>query len=343
MEPVKVIVVGASGYAGEELVRLLLSHPHVHLVGVTSRQLKGKRLEESLNLLPLKSSLLFEDLTPSEIAQRAELVFLALPHGVASEFAVPLRQAGKIVVDLSADFRLQNASVYREFYTSEHPAPSLLKEAVYANPTLHREAIQKSNLLAAPGCYPTSILLGLAPVLQAELIDPSTIIVNSLSGVSGAGKKADLSIIYGEVNENMRAYSVPKHRHLGELEQEIARLSGTHSNVTFVPHLVPLTRGMFTTIIATLKKPITQDNVQSVYGKFYKQEPFVRVLTGDLLPEVKHVVRTNWCELAMRVDERTGRLMIFSVIDNLGRGAAGQAIQAMNIRMGFPEESGLSC
>jgi N-acetyl-gamma-glutamyl-phosphate reductase len=342
MDTVKVVIVGASGYTGEELVRWLLRHPFVELVGVTSRQFKGKSLVDVLGPLPQTPSLIFEDLTPAEVAARAEVVFLALPHGVATEFAIPLRQAGKIVIDLSADFRLRSPAVYQEFYQHTHPAPALLSEAVYANPTLHREAIRKSDLLAAPGCYPTGILLALAPALQAGLINPATLVISSLSGVSGAGKKAELALLFSEVNENMRTYNVPKHRHLSEIEQEIALLSGSSTPVTFVPHLVPLTRGILTTITAHLKNSPTQAEVQSVYEKYYRQEPFLQVLSGEALPEARRVAKTNWCEVAVRVDARTGRLLMFSALDNLVRGAGGQAIQAMNIRLGFPEETGLT-
>jgi N-acetyl-gamma-glutamyl-phosphate reductase len=342
MDTVKVVIVGASGYTGEELVRWLLRHPYVELVGVTSRQFKGKSLIEVLGPLPKTPSLIFEDLTPAEVAARADVVFLALPHGVATEFAVPLRQAGKIVIDLSADFRLRSPAVYQEFYQHSHPAPALLSEAVYANPTLHREAIRKCDLLAAPGCYPTGILLALAPALQAGLINPATLVISSLSGVSGAGKKAELTLLYSEVNENMRTYNVPKHRHLSEIEQEIALLGGSSTPVTFVPHLVPLTRGILTTISAHLKNSSSQTEVQSVYENYYRQEPFIQVLRGEALPESRRVAKTNWCEVAVRVDTRTGRLLMFSAIDNLVRGAGGQAIQAMNIRLGFPEETGLT-
>lgn len=341
METTSVAIVGASGYTGEELVHWLSRHPRVRLTAVTSRQFKGKLLSDALGASSTLAGLAFEDLSPAEIAQRAEVIFLALPHGVAAEFAVPLRQAGRIVIDLSADFRLRSPAIYREFYGHEHPAPNLLTEAVYANPTLHRAAIRTSDLLAAPGCYPTSILLGLAPALKARWIEAKSIVINSMSGASGAGKKAELPLLYGEINENVRAYGVAQHRHLSEIEQEIALMGGGTEPVTFIPHLAPLTRGMFTTITATLASGTTAAAVQEAYEEFYRVEPFVRVLRGEALPEVKRVARTNNCELAVRLDSRTGRLMIFSVIDNLVRGAGGQAIQAMNVRLGFDEEEGL--
>ena len=337
-------IIGASGYAGEETVRLLTRHPRLHLAAVTSRQFKGKTLGQVVGALTRRHDLVFEDLSPEEVAQRAEIFFLAVPHGVASEYAVPLRQAGKIVVDLSADFRLRDPAVYQEFYGHPHPAPDYLKEAVYALPELHAEEIKKSDLLASPGCYPTSILLALAPALKAHLIDPATIVSNSLSGVTGAGKKAEIPLLFGEIGESLRAYGLPKHRHLSEIEQEIALLTGKKTPITFIPHLVPLNRGILSTVTATLLGTVNGDSEEKVlalYRDFYRDKPFVRVLDRETLPEVRRVARTNFVEIGLRVDARTGRLIVVSVIDNLVKGTAGQAIQAANLRLGWPEEEGL--
>ena len=337
-------IIGASGYAGEETVRLLTRHPRLHLAAVTSRQFKGKTLGQVVGALTRRHDLVFEDLSPEEVAQRAEIFFLAVPHGVASEYAVPLRQAGKIVVDLSADFRLRDPAVYQEFYGHPHPAPDYLKEAVYALPELHAEEIKKSDLLASPGCYPTSILLALAPALKAPLIDPATIVSNSLSGVTGAGKKAEIPLLFGEIGESLRAYGLPKHRHLSEIEQEIALLTGKKAPITFIPHLVPLNRGILSTVTATLLGTVNGDSEEKVlalYREFYRDKPFVRVLDRETLPEVRRVARTNFVEIGLRVDARTGRLIVVSVIDNLVKGTAGQAIQAANLRLGWPEEEGL--
>jgi N-acetyl-gamma-glutamyl-phosphate reductase len=341
MATLRAAIVGASGYSGEELVRLLASHPGVTLSALTSRQYAGQLVRDVVPGLPKSIELSFEDLSPDQVASRCDVAFLALPHGVSSTFAVPLRSAGKTVIDLSADFRLKDAAVYQEFYAHAHPAPTLLAESVYALPELHRAEIKVSNLLASPGCYPTSILLALAPALRAGWIDPATIVINSLSGVSGAGKKAEVSLLFGELNENMRAYGVPKHRHLSEIEQELSLIAGKKVTVTFLPHLVPLMRGMLSTITATLLKPLTRTDAEAAYLQAYAAEPFVDVKTGEALPEVRNIARTNRCELALRIDSRTNRLLLFSALDNLGKGAAGQAVQAFNVKFGHPETTGL--
>jgi N-acetyl-gamma-glutamyl-phosphate reductase len=337
----KVAVIGASGYTGEELLRALSRHPGVALTAVTSRQYAGKTVNELLGAQALTVSLTLENLDPATVSDRAEVFFLALPHGAAAEYAVPLLQAGKVVIDLSADFRLKNAAQYREYYQAEHPAPLLLKEAVYGLPELYREALKTARLIACPGCYPTSTILALAPALRYKLIRPETIVVNSLSGVSGAGKKADVLYSFAERDENMMPYSVTRHRHIPEIEQELSNLSGEAVAVSFTPHLVPLTRGMLTTVTAELARPRAPEEVQRIYEEFYRQELFVPVLPPDRLPESKRVLRTNACEVAVRADRRTGRLLLFSAQDNLGKGAALQALQAFNVRFGYPETTGL--
>ncbi|HSI82132.1 MAG: N-acetyl-gamma-glutamyl-phosphate reductase [Candidatus Methylacidiphilales bacterium] len=344
MKKLQAAIVGASGYAGEELVRLLARHPHLELAALSSRSSAGKTLGDVIPGTPAAvRGLKFESITPDDLAARTDIdvTFLALPHGVAAEYAVPLRAAGKVVVDLSADFRLKSAEVYKEFYAHEHPAPHLLAQSVYAQPELHRDEIAKSDLLACPGCYPTSILLPLAPVLRAGVIDSASIVINSLSGASGAGKKADISLLFCEIQENMRAYSVPKHRHLSEIEQELTLAAGSRVTVTFIPHLIPLHRGMLSTITAKLTQTATAEEVTALLTKAYGHEPFVRVLPVGKIPEVVNVVRTNVCEISVQVDTRTGRLILLSAIDNLSKGASAQAVQAMNVRFGFPETSGL--
>ena len=335
-------IIGASGYAGEETVRILSRHPRLKITAVTSRQFKGKTLGNVVGGLTRNRDLVFEDLSPEQVASRADLFVLAVPHGVASEYAVPLRKAGKLVVDLSADYRLHDPAVYEEFYGHPHPAPELLKEAVYALPELHADAIKKADLIASPGCYPTSILLALAPALRAGLLDLDTLVINSLSGTTGAGKKSEIPLLFSEVGESLKAYGVPKHRHLSEIEQEIALLAGRHIHVSFTPHLVPITRGILSTITARLAPGADVDGIQALYERAYATTPFVRVLPADApLPEVKSVTRTNVAEIGLRVDPRTGRLIIVSVIDNLVKGTAGQAVQAINLRLGWPEDEGL--
>ena len=329
MNKTKVAIIGASGYSGQELVRLLLRHPQVEIVQFTSRQYAGKPVSEIFPRFRGQVSATFIEPDASQIA--ADIAFLALPHGVAAEFAVPLLKKGVKVLDLSADFRLKSPATYKEFYEHDHPAPALLAQAVYGLPELRRAEIKTAQLIACPGCYPTSILLGVMPALRKELIQPASIIVSSMSGVSGAGRKAAEDYLFCECNESARAYSVPKHRHLSEIEQELG------TTITFIPHLIPLNRGIESTIIANLTaKP---DNVLALYREFYRGEPFVRIT--DALPDIKNVATTNCCDISVRVDSRTNRLIISSVIDNLTKGAAGQAVQCLNLVCDYEETLGL--
>jgi N-acetyl-gamma-glutamyl-phosphate reductase len=344
----KVAIVGASGYSGEELVRLLLSHPHTELAAVTSRQYAGQTLAQVFPKFahhPRAKTLRFSEPKAELLAKEAEIVFLALPHGVAAEFAVPLLKQGCRVIDLSADFRVRSAVVYKEFYAHEHPAPELLKDAVYGLPEIYRAEIRKASLIASPGCYPTSILLPTVPLLRAGLVKSAGMIADSLSGVSGAGRKAELDYLFVECNESARPYGVPKHRHLSEIEQELALAAGTPVTLQFTPHLIPVNRGILTTLYlepATSGSPAsTLERLNACYQAAYGTEAFVRLLDGKALPDTKNVVGTNVIEIAWRLDPRTGRLIVMSAEDNLVKGASGQAVQSMNIMCGFPETSGL--
>jgi N-acetyl-gamma-glutamyl-phosphate reductase len=355
MHTKKVAIVGASGYSGEELARLLLAHPNVELAAVTSRQYAGQTLAQifpKFSHLPKAKNLRFSEPNPEILAKQAQIVFLALPHGVAAEYAIPLLQLGCQVIDLSADFRLRCADVYRDFYAHEHPAPQLLKQAVYGLPEVYRAEIAKATLVASPGCYPTSILLPLIPLLRMELIEHTNIIADSLSGVSGAGRKAELDYLFVECNESVRPYGIPKHRHLSEIEQELSAAAGAHVIMQFTPHLIPVNRGILTTLYLTPRKGrysrevqgSAQDYLDAVaacYKAAYSKEPFVRVLEGKALPDTKNVVGTNVIEFAWRLDPRTGRLLVMSAEDNLVKGASGQAIQSMNIMCGWDETAGL--
>ncbi len=348
---IPVAVVGASGYSGEELVRLLLQHPQAELVAVTSRQQAGQPLAQVFPRFvshPQARTLRFREPDPDELARHARVFFLALPHGVAAEFAVPLLRAGGVVIDLSADFRLRDAAVYREFYGHEHPAPEWLAEAVYGLPEVHRERIRSANLIASPGCYPTSILLPVIPLLRERLVSPEGIIANSLSGVSGAGRKAALEYLFVECHESLRAYGLPKHRHLSEIEQELSAAAGRPVTIQFTPHLVPVNRGIFTTLYLTPVEDARGEAAVALAGRVvecyraaYGGAPFVRLLDGPALPDTKNVAGTNFIEIAWRVDPRTGRLVVLSAEDNLVKGASGQAVQAFNLRCGFPETAGL--
>lgn len=348
MQKQNVAIVGASGYSGEELVRLLLSHPMVELVEVTSRQYAGRSLAEVFPRFANHShakNLRFTEPHVEALARKGQIVFLALPHGVAAEFAGPLLRAGCRVIDLSADFRVKDPAVYREFYAHEHPAPDLLPQSVYGLPEVYRSRIRDSALVASPGCYPTSVLLPVVPLLLARLIDPHDIIADSLSGVSGAGRKAELDYLFVECNESVRPYSVPKHRHLSEIEQELSLAAGERISIQFTPHLIPVNRGILTTLYLRPPSRNTDvaigEKVTQCYEAAYGQEPFVRLLHGKALPDTKNVVGTNVLEMAWRFDERTGRLLVMSAEDNLVKGASGQAVQSLNIMCGWPETTGL--
>ena len=349
---VKVAIIGASGYSGEELVRLLLSHPHAELTAVTSRQYAGQTIAQIFPKFashPKSKTVRFSEPNAGLLATQAEIVFLALPHGVAAEYAVPLMKAGCQVIDLSADFRLRSADIYKEFYGHDHPAPELLAKAVYGLPEVYREQIKGAMLIASPGCYPTSILLPTLPLLRAGLIKPEGIIADSLSGVSGAGRKAEVDYLFCECNESARAYGVPKHRHLSEIEEQLSLAAGSNVVIQFTPHLIPVNRGILTTLYLAPTQSLPNADALTAFGQkvaacyqaAYAHEPFVRLLEGKALPDTKNVVGTNVVEIAWRLDPRTGRLLVISAEDNTVKGASGQAVQSMNILCGFPETAGL--
>jgi N-acetyl-gamma-glutamyl-phosphate reductase len=260
---------------------------------------------------------------------------------VAHEFAGPLLDAGLRVIDLSADFRIKDVAVYAEFYGESHHAPLLASESVYGLPEIHREAIRNARLVASPGCYPTSILLPLIPLLQKGLIAPGSIHISSMSGVSGAGRNAKVEYLYAECNESVRAYGVPKHRHLAEIEQELSRAAGLPVLISFSPHLIPVTRGIHSTIYAALAPGVSSERIGQALEAAYQDARFVRLLGGAALPDTKNVVNTNFIDIAWRHDPRTGRVVLLSAEDNLVKGAAGQAVQSLNLMCGWPEEAGL--
>jgi N-acetyl-gamma-glutamyl-phosphate reductase len=340
----KVAVVGASGYSGEELVRLLIRHPEAELVALTSRQVAGQPLA---SVYPRFGGMRYADLPfiESDIAQivdtGAQVIFLALPHGVATEYARPLLQAGLRVIDLSADFRIKDVDVYAEFYGEKHHAPELAESSVYGLPEIYRDKIREAQLVACPGCYPTSILLPLIPLLREELLMTESITVSSLSGVSGAGRNAKTDYLFAECNESLRAYGVPKHRHLAEIEQELSTAAGEKVVISFTPHLVPVNRGIHTTIYAELEDAVNPAEIGQALEEAYGGADFVRLLQGAALPDTKYVTNTNFVDLAWRHDPRTGRLILFSAEDNLTKGAAGQAVQCLNVMCGWPETAGL--
>lgn len=341
MEKVKVAVVGASGYSGSELLRLLLRHEYIEIACLTSRQFAGQAVGEVFPRFR-GTDLFFQHPEDEEIADKARVVFMAVPHGVAAEYVVPLRSAGVTVVDISADFRLSDPETYALYYGRKHPAPELLQTAVYGLPEINRSRLKDAGIIACPGCYPTGAILPLIPLLREKLVDHSAISVVSMSGVTGAGRKASLPLLFGECNESMRPYNVANHRHLPEIEEQLGIAAGGEKvRISFVPHLMPVSRGIVTTILARGNKGTTAEVVHNALVRYYQDEPFVRVLCDGNLPDTKNVTMTNVCELSARFDERTGQVILNSAVDNLTKGAAGQAIQAMNIALGFPESTGL--
>jgi N-acetyl-gamma-glutamyl-phosphate reductase len=337
----KVAIVGASGYTGIELLRLLHGHPEVAVTCVTSEQSAGKNVAEIFPTLRGRYNLVLENLEPVRIAERADFIFTALPHKAAMEVVPTFLKLGKRVVDLSADYRLHDAKEYAAWY-EPHLNPELLKRAVYGLPELRREKIAEADLVANPGCYPTSIILGLAPLLKKKLINPATIIADSKSGVSGAGRSAKVDNLYCEVNDGFKAYGVGGvHRHIPEIEQELSLLAGKQVAISFTPHLVPMDRGILSTIYAAPAAEVSVETLVELYDDFYRGEAFVRVLPKNTFPSTAFVRGSNFCDIGLTVDKRTGRIIVVSAIDNLVKGASGQAVQNMNIMNGFPENVGL--
>lgn len=340
-------IVGASGYTGEELVRILARHPRVSLDAVCSRSLAGKAVADEMPRLRgvVDPALTFSASSPEACAQSGvEAWFLALPHGVAAEYARPLVAAGRRVLDLSADFRLSDPAVYRRYYGHEHPAPELLGKARYVIPELEPAGDWKSApLLACPGCYPTSIQLPVVPLLRAGLLrpEPGRLVINSYSGVSGAGKKAETAYLFCERDGSAKAYGLPNHRHVAEIEEQFARAAGAPVVVQFNPHLAPMHRGIATTI--TVPAPgVTADQVEACWRQAFAGRPFVQVLRSGEFPDTGHVAGSNRAALSAVADPRTGNLVLTSAIDNLLKGAGGQAVQLLNLIQGWPETEGLA-
>jgi len=337
----KVAIVGASGYTGVELIRILHCHPEVAVICVTSERSAGKKVSDVYPSLRGRCDLVLENLEPVRVGGKTDFIFTALPHKAAMEVVPTFLRLGKKVVDLSADYRLKDPREYEKWY-EPHLNPTLLKKAVYGLPELKRVKIAKADLLANPGCYPTSVILGLAPLLKKKLIDPSAIIVDSKSGVTGAGRSAKVDILYCEVNEGFKAYGVGGvHRHIPEMEQELSLLAGEKLTITFTPHLVPMDRGILSTLYAVPVKTLSTAMLVKLYNDFYKEEPFVRVLDQGCYPSTAYVRGSNFCDIGLTVDNRTGRVIVVTAIDNLVKGASGQAVQNMNIMCGFPEAMGL--
>ena len=336
-------LVGVTGYTGMELARLMPGHSEMELVKVTSRAESGKKLKD---IYPFMASYELGELVittpdPDDLAKECDLVFLAVPHCAAQEIAAALLEKGLKVVDLSADFRIREASVYEEWYQVDHKHPVLLQKAVYGLPELYRDQIEKADLVANPGCYPTSAILGMAPALTAGIVELGGIVVDSKSGATGAGRKASQATLFCEVHDSFKAYNLGKHRHTPEIEQEYSALSGEEMTISFNPHLVPMNRGILTTIYTQLKTDDSLDEVVALYEKFYADKPWVRVLPKGELPQTRWVRGTMFCDIGLTVDKRTGRLIVVSAIDNLCRGASGQALANANLMLGVEMRTGL--
>ncbi|MBN1870522.1 MAG: N-acetyl-gamma-glutamyl-phosphate reductase [Candidatus Omnitrophica bacterium] len=337
---IKVGIVGISGYSGEATLELLLKHPLVRVTYVSANNTKGK-ISEFWPQLAGKTDLVCDKFDIKKAVEQCNLIFLAVPHTVSMEITPKLLDAGVLVIDLSGDYRLNSATEYKMWYGADHMDSKNLGKAVYGLPELHREKIKKSKLIANPGCYPTAALLALAPFVSVYGESTELIIIDAKSGVSGAGRKATFAFNFCEVNENFKAYKVLNHQHAPEINLYLSKISRKLPKVHFVPHLLPVNRGILETIYIHLGQKVTLNIVYDLYKRFYKTEPFVRVLPPGQQPELKNVVGTNICDIGFAVSSDKNMVVITSAIDNLIKGAAGQAVQNMNIKCGFKETTGL--
>jgi N-acetyl-gamma-glutamyl-phosphate reductase len=335
----RVGIIGATGYTGLELLRLLLRHPESEITALTSQKYAGVPIDGVFPSLMNQFSLKCEELSFDRVAEKVDIVFTAVPHKTAMETIPPFYERGKKVVDLSADFRFKDAAVYEKWY-QKHTATDLLRESVFGLPELHRNAIKQARIVGNPGCYPTGALIGLIPLVKKNLISLENIVVDSKSGVSGAGRDVVLGSLFCEVNEGVKAYKVFEHRHTPEIEQELSQLAGKRVPVTFVPHLIPMDRGILSTIYVRLTKMMKTEEVLDLFVNAYRGEPFVRIYPKGKLPNTRDVKGSNYCDIGV-VSGDDGRLVIVTAIDNMVKGASGQAIQNMNIMLGFPETMGL--
>jgi N-acetyl-gamma-glutamyl-phosphate reductase len=336
----RIALIGATGYTGAELWRLLANHPNVEITVAVARKEVGKRVSELFPHLVGRSSLVLEAFDADSVARRADVAFLALPHGTAAETAKALHDRNVIVIDLSADFRLRDVEVYEKYY-APHPCPGLIESAVYGLVEHHRLHLAKTRLVGVPGCYPTSVILAAAPMLRAKLVEPEGILAACMSGVSGAGREAKVSSLFCEAGEGISAYGVGTHRHQPEMEQELSRVANEKVTLTFVPHLAPMSRGIHATVVMDLKEGVTPEAVDEAFLAAYGDQPFVRWLGFAQYPSTTHVRGSNRALLSGMIDKRLGRLVVTSVIDNLVKGAAGQAVQCLNVVCGWPETMGL--
>jgi N-acetyl-gamma-glutamyl-phosphate reductase len=334
---IRVAICGGSGYTGGELLRILARHPNVQITAVTSERSAGRTVGDLFPHLHNFSSLTYEPLNKEKLLNKAKLFFMALPHGKSQEAVDFFFRQGRHVIDLSADYRLRDADTYEKWYSVPHMFQRTLNKAVYGLPEIYRKQIRKARLIANPGCYPTGAILGLLPAMRKKAVNFTSIVIDSKSGTSGAGRKGNVAVSYCEVNEGFKAYAPGSHRHTPEIEQELAVLAGRQFTVNFTPHLLPVDRGILTTIYVPLVKKMTEKELHRLYTQTYRKEHFVRVLEYGTYPNIKNVRGTNFCDIGLKLNERTKTLIIVTAIDNLVKGASGQAVQNFNIMTGCDE------
>ncbi len=337
----KIGIVGASGYTSSELIRLLIKHPEIKIELATSETYTGQAVTDVMPNLRGFIDLKFSKLEPEKLKGRVDFVFLAVPHKIAMSFAPTILEQGIRVIDFSADYRLKDAQVYEAWYDVQHTSPHLLPEAVYGLPELHREEIRDAKLVANPGCYPTGAILASLPLLREDLVFTDNIVIDAKSGISGAGSKPSNTTHLPNRESNITAYNIGIHRHTPEIEQELSQFVGREIVVNFTPHLMPMSRGILSTLYFTLKKEISAESLLEIYAEFYKNEPFVRVLGAGEYPQTKAVYGSNYCDVGLDVDVRTKRVVVMSALDNLVKGASGAALQNLNLMAGFDETAGL--
>ena len=338
---IKVGIIGATGYAGGELVRILLNHKDAKIVWYGSRSYIDKKYYQVYqNMFQLVEDICKDD-NLEELAKQVDVIFTATPQGLCASLVNEEILSKAKVIDLSADFRIKDVKKYEKWYGIEHKSPQFIDEAVYGLCEINREDIKKARLIANPGCYPTCSTLSIYPLLKEGLIDPNTIIIDAKSGTSGAGRGAKVPNLYCEVNENIKAYGVATHRHTPEIEDQLGYACGQEVMINFTPHLIPMNRGILVTAYASLKKEVSYEEVRAAYDKYYADETFIRVLDKDVCPQTKCVEGSNYVDVNFKIDERTGRIIMMGAIDNVVKGAAGQAIQNMNLMFGLPENTGL--
>ncbi len=338
---IRVSVVGSTGYTGGELLKILLAHPEVRVAHVTSESKPGQKLSDVHPFLRGRLDLTLEAFDAKKLAAGCDVAFFALPHGVGSKNIASFVAQGRRAVDLSADFRLKDVKTYEAWYQVKHASPALLKKAVYGLPELYRKEIPGAPLIANPGCYATATILALTPLARRKWLVPGSVVVDAKSGVSGAGKKLDPMYLYCEATENFQAYAVAKHRHVPEIEQVLEDQSGATMSLTFVPHLVPMTRGILVTAYGTLKKKMNAASVRRAFEEDYGGERFLRLLPEGRWPQTKDTAGTNYVDINVTIDERNRRVVVLAALDNLVKGAAGQAVQNMNLLFGLPEALGI--